>query len=119
MFLFLLLSYLRPNTPSCGLCHTYWVVDFRVISVFLPHLLIVLLLSLSLLLVQSLQVFSSVVVFRHFVLLKLLVSLFVKVLQIIRGLDGGEMGEKNGVFDAPQKQTSLLSVFFPSALRIF
>ena len=66
------------------------VVDFRVVSMLLPHLLIVLLFFLSVILIQCFQVFPSVVLFHHFISLELIVSLFVVVLQIFSGLDAGE-----------------------------
>lgn len=66
---------------------THWVVDFRVVSMLLPHLLIVLLLFPSFLLIQRFQVFPSVVLFHHFVPFELVMSLFVIVLQIFCGLD--------------------------------
>lgn len=66
--------------------HTYWVIDFRVIGMFLPHLLVVLFLFPPLLIVQALQVLLSVVFFHHFIPLELIVSFFIKILQIVSGL---------------------------------
>lgn len=74
---------------SVCLNETYWVVDFRMVSMLFPHLLIVLLLSLSFIIIQRLQVFPSVVLFHHFILLELLMPLFVIVLQIFSGLNVG------------------------------
>lgn len=67
--------------------HTYWVIDFRVISMLLPHLLIVLFLFPPLFIIQCLQVLLSVVFFHHFIFLELIMSLFIIVLQIVCGLD--------------------------------
>ncbi len=87
--------------PCCHLRvhldETHRVVDFRVVSMLLLHLLVVLLLSLSFVLVQCLQVFPPVVLFHHFIPLELIVSLFVIVLQIFSGLDAERKKKLQGL----------------------
>ena len=63
------------------------MIDFWMVCMLLLHFVIVLFLLFPLLLVQSLQVLLSVVLLQHFILLELLVPLFVKVLEIVGGLD--------------------------------
>ncbi len=62
---------------------SYGMVDFRMVGVFLPHLLVVLLLPLAILLVHALQTFPPLVLLHHLVLLELIVTAFVKVLQVV------------------------------------
>lgn len=80
------------------------MVDFRVVSVLLPHLLIVLLFFLSIVIVQCFQVFPSVVLFHHFISLELIMSLFVVVLQIFSGLDAGENKLNPPPLNPPSRQ---------------
>ena len=65
---------------------TYWMVDFGRVGMFLLHRLVMLLLLLPPFIVQSLQVFLSIVLLQHLVFLKLLMALLVKVFQVICGL---------------------------------
>lgn len=65
---------------------TYRGVNFRVLAVFLLHLLHPLLLPLPLLLVQTLQVLPPLVLLQHLVALELLVPLGVIILQVLGGL---------------------------------
>lgn len=63
------------------------MIDFRVIGVLLLHLFVMLLFLLPVLLAEGLQVLTTLVLLHHFVLLELLMTFFVVVLQILRGLD--------------------------------
>lgn len=90
---FLFIDNSKTHHVCVSYCHlflhlnpTYWVVDFRVVSMLLPHLLIMLLLFPPFILIKCFQVFASVVLFHHFIPLELIVSLFVVVLQIFSGL---------------------------------
>lgn len=66
---------------------TYRVVNFRMVSVFLLHLLVVLLLFGAVLFVHVLQTFPPLVLLHHLVLLELFVLTLVKVLQVFCGLE--------------------------------
>lgn len=76
------------------------MVDFRVICVLLLHLLVMLLFFLPALLIEGLQVLAALVLLHHLVLFKLLVTFFVVVLQILRGL-----GDKKKSMRAPEFHT--------------
>lgn len=61
---------------------SYRVVNFRMVGVFLLHLLVVLLFPLAIVLTQVLQAFPPLVLFQHLVSLELIMAVFVKVLQV-------------------------------------
>lgn len=65
---------------------THGVVDFRVIGMFLLHLLIMLLFFPPALLIKCLQVFPSLVLFHHLVPFKFFMPFLVVVLQIFCSL---------------------------------
>ena len=95
------------------------MIDFWMVGMLLLHFVIVLFLLLPLLLVQSLQVLLSVVLLQHFILLELLVSLLVKVLEIVGGLDykRGQHMYVNSIINAIierglQSQGGDMEVFF-------
>lgn len=72
----------------CVLLMAYRVVDFGVVGVLLPHLLVVLLLLHALLLAHPLQTFPPVVLLHHLVSLELVVPVLVEVLQVFGRLQG-------------------------------
>lgn len=61
---------------------SYRVVDFRMVGMFLSHLLVVLLLLFSVLLIHGLQTFPPLVLLHHFIPLELIMAVLVKVLQV-------------------------------------
>lgn len=73
------------------------MIDFRVIGVLLLHLFVMLLFFLPALLVQGLQVLATLVLLHHFVPLELLVTFFVVILQILRGLDKNTLRDQKYV----------------------
>ena len=75
---------------------SYRMVDFRMVCVFLLHLLVMLLLPLALLIIKGLQTFSTLVLLRHFIPLELLVAFLVKVLKVIGSLRKREKKNQNG-----------------------
>lgn len=63
------------------------MIDFWVICVLLLHLFVMLLFFLPAVLIEGLEVLTTLVLFHHFVSLELLVTFFIVILQILRSLD--------------------------------
>lgn len=74
------------------------MVDSRMVSVFLPQLLVVLLLRLALRLIHGVQTFPPLVLLRHLVFLELIVAFLVKVLQVFGRLQMKTKKVRRGKF---------------------
>ena len=58
------------------------MINFGMVSVFLFHLLVVLLFLLAVLLIHALQMFPPLVLLHHLISLELVVAVLVKILQV-------------------------------------